>query len=224
VTDNEFAKLRSLQNELRHQVISSPLPKTPELFAAVDVHGTTENELTAVAVVTDAHGMLIDQAVVRREPMIPYVPGYLSFREMPVCVAAIQALSITPDVILADGQGIAHPRRFGLACHIGITIDIPTFGVAKSRLIGDFDQPDMEKGSTSPLMIGTEQIGAVVRTRSQVRPVFISVGHRITLDEAVHWTLKLATRFRLPEPSHQAHRIARDYARSASRSSSPHNH
>ena len=130
----------------------------------------------------------------------PYVPGLLSFREAPACLAAVKKLKTIPDLFLIDGQGIAHPRRLGLASHLGLFLDCPVIGCAKSRLIGTYDEPGQEKGDWSLLYDKDETIGAVVRTRTTVKPLFISPGHRCTLDDAITWTLRLTTRYRLPEP------------------------
>lgn len=135
----------------------------------------------------------------------PYVPGLLSFREAPACLAAAAQLQTAPDVFLIDGQGIAHPRRLGLASHLGLFLGRPTVGCAKSRLLGTYDEPGREKGSRSPLYDGEEIIGAVVRTRTGVKPLFVSPGHLCTLEEAVLWTLRLTARCRLPEPTRLAH-------------------
>jgi deoxyribonuclease V len=147
----------------------------------------------------------------------PYVPGFLSFREAPLCVDAVRSLRIKPDLLLVDGHGKAHPMGCGVACHIGVELEMPTIGVAKSRLVGSYEEPGDEKGSISQLTYRGNLVGNVVRTRSSARPVFVSVGQLITLDEAVAWTITLARRFRLPEPSHLAHRTASQLARDARR-------
>jgi deoxyribonuclease V len=141
----------------------------------------------------------------RRPVRFPYVPGLLSFREAPACLAAAAKLARRPDVFMIDGQGIAHPRRLGLACHLGLFLDSPTIGCAKSRLVGDYRPPGTEKGSRSRLADRGAVIGAVVRTRANVKPVFVSVGHRCSLDDAVRIVLEWTTRYRLPEPTRLAH-------------------
>jgi deoxyribonuclease V len=138
----------------------------------------------------------------------PYVPGLLSFRELPAVLAAIEQLRILPDLYLCDGQGLAHPRRFGLACHLGVLLDAPTIGVAKTRLIGTHAPPPAEKGGWTPLEDGGEVIGAVLRTRSGVKPVYVSIGHRVSLATSVRLTLACTSRYRLPETIRQAHRLA----------------
>jgi len=138
---------------------------------------------------------------------LPYIPGLLSFRESPVCIAAVEKLKNEPDAFLIDGQGVAHPRRFGLASHLGLFFDKPTIGCAKSRLTGTYEEPSPEKGSFSPLKDGNETIGAVVRTRSNVKPLFISVGNKCLLADAVKITLDCTTKYRIPEPTRLAHQL-----------------
>jgi deoxyribonuclease V len=137
----------------------------------------------------------------------PYIPGLLSFRESPACIAAVEKLKLEPDAFIIDGQGIAHPRRFGLACHLGLFFDKPTVGCAKSRLTGSFEEPAPEKGSYSPLKDSDEIIGAVVRTRTNVEPVFVSVGNKCLLKDAIKITLDCTTKYRIPEPARLAHQL-----------------
>jgi deoxyribonuclease V len=138
------------------------------------------------------------------------VPGLLSFREMPAILPALERLTIRPDVLMTDSQGRAHPRRMGLACHLGVLLDWPTVGVAKSKLTGDFDDLDAEKGSRAELVDRGEVVGVALRTRTDVKPVYVSVGHRITLDEAIALTLRCAPRYKIPEPTRHAHRLSRE--------------
>jgi deoxyribonuclease V len=150
----------------------------------------------------------IEQSVVEIAVSFPYVPGLLSFREIPVLLPAFAAVASAPDLLVVDGQGRAHPRRMGLASHLGLLFDIPTIGCAKSRLMGEFGPLGEERGSAAYLYDHEEIIGAAVRTRAGTKPVFVSVGHRIGLDEAIDWTLRLAPRFRVPEPTRLAHQAA----------------
>ncbi len=138
----------------------------------------------------------------------PYVPGLLSFREAPILLDALAGLRTTPDVILVDGQGTAHPRRFGIACHLGLAIDVPTIGCAKSRLVGTHQQPAETKGAWTPLEHGGDTIGAVVRTRAGVRPIYVSPGNNIDLESSVRWALACSPRYRVPVPTRLAHRAA----------------
>ena len=148
----------------------------------------------------------VETAHAVRKASFPYVPGYLSFREGPVLDAAFSRLRRRPDLVVFDGQGRAHPRRFGLACHLGVLWDLPAVGCAKSRLIGMADEPGQEKGCWTPLVEGDEVLGSVVRTRDGVRPVWVSVGHRIDDAGAREIVLAATTRYRLPEPTRLAHR------------------
>jgi len=150
----------------------------------------------------------VEEAVARRQTDFPYVPGLLSFRELPALVQALEALRTDVQLLFCDGQGIAHPRRFGIACHLGLVVDRPAIGVAKSRLVGAAQAPGPDKGDRTPLLDGEEVIGCVLRTRSRVRPVYVSSGHRVSLDTAVALTLAATPRYRLPEPIRAADRLA----------------
>jgi deoxyribonuclease V len=138
----------------------------------------------------------------------PYVPGLLAFREIPSVVGALRQVETDVDVVILDAQGLAHPRRLGLASHIGLFLDVPTVGCAKSLLVGSFEEPGMEKGSATDLVHRGDVVGRVVRTREGVSPVYVSVGNRIDLDSAVELVLACCTRYRLPEPTRQAHNAA----------------
>ena len=151
---------------------------------------------------------LLEQIVVTKPVTFPYIPGLLSFREVPALLDALAQLTNQPDLILCDAQGIAHPRRFGLACHLGLCSNVPTIGVAKSRLIGSFEEPSREKGSWSPLTHKDDVIGAVLRSRAGVKPLFISSGHRISLPTAIQLTLACTPKYRLPETTRLADRLA----------------
>lgn len=151
---------------------------------------------------------LLDYVVITAELRFPYVPGLLSFRECPPALAALRALPQRPDLLLCDGQGLAHPRRFGIACHLGILLDIPSIGAAKSRLTGIHEEPHGERGSQALLLDGEDTIGAVLRTRAKVRPIYVSIGHRVSLATAIALTLQCAPRYRIPEPTRQAHKFA----------------
>ena len=162
----------------------------------------------AVAVLTFPGLELHDYAIVRRPTQFPYVPGLLSFREVPALLDALAELEVTPDLLLCDGQGYAHPRRFGLACHLGVLTGLPAIGVAKSRLLGEHGPLPEKRGSRRALRYEGETIGAVLRTRAGVRPLFVSPGHRISLDTAVRFVMRCLTRYRLPETTRWADRLA----------------
>jgi len=147
-------------------------------------------------------------SIARCDTSFPYVPGLLSFRELPAVLKALSKSSVIPDLFLCDGQGYSHPRRFGIACHLGVLTDIPSIGVGKTRLIGNHKAVANRRGAWQPLVAGKEIIGAVVRTRINVKPVYISIGHRICLDTAIEHVMRCTTRFRLPETTRLAHKYA----------------
>lgn len=198
-----------LQRALAGHVREVPLPAPPATVAGVDVSVRGDRVRTAIVVVGVDDGETRDAAVWEGDVAYPYVPGLLSFREMPAVLPALERLRVWPDVFMLDAQGRAHPRRFGLACHLGVLLDAPAFGVAKTRLTGTFEEPAPEKGAASALVHRGETIGTVLRTRTNIKPVFVSVGHRITLPEAVALTLRLSPRFKIPEPTRRAHRLSK---------------
>ncbi len=205
--DVTLEEARALQERLRTQVVEAPLPAPPRTVAGADISYDKHSPvLFAAFVVFDAATLeVVDVAGVKREATFPYVPGYLSFREVPPLLAAWEGLTVKPDLIVCDGQGRAHPRRFGLACHLGLWLDTPAFGCGKTRLCGTFEAPGPARGSHSPLVHRDEHVGEVVRTRDRVQPVYVSVGHRISLPEAVDWTLRLAPPYRQPLTTRAAH-------------------
>ncbi|MCW9057680.1 MAG: deoxyribonuclease V [Gammaproteobacteria bacterium] len=186
------------------------LPDRIRLVAGVDVGFEEAGRVTraAVAVLRFPELELVTQAVHREATRFPYVPGYLSFREIPAILGALATLTTLPDLLLCDGQGLAHPRRFGIASHLGLLTDLPSIGVAKSRLIGRHGDLPPERGACVALLDGEEVIGAVLRTRQAVQPLYVSIGHRINLATAVDFVLRCAPRYRLPETTRQAHRLA----------------
>jgi len=200
----------ALQHRLRSKVVRLGRPRQVRTVAGVDVgfeHGGGIAR-AAVAVLSFPRLELVDYAVARQPARFPYVPGLLSFREMPALLAAIDRLRVKPDLILCDGQGLAHPRRFGIACHLGVILGVPTIGVAKSRLIGEHGQPLQRRGAWVPLRDKGETIGAVLRSRAGTRPIYVSIGHRLSLPLAVRYVMACITRFRLPETTRWAHRLA----------------
>ncbi|MBI3561438.1 MAG: deoxyribonuclease V [Gammaproteobacteria bacterium] len=202
---------RAIQTQLRGQIITTDdLPLRITTVAGVDVgfeaHGTITRAAVALLSFPDLH--LIDQAVARIPTQFPYIPGLLSFREIPALLHAFDKLQTTPDLFLCDGQGIAHPRRFGIAAHLGLLCDIPSIGVAKTRLIGTHAAPPVKKGQWVPLIHRQERIGAVLCTRDSTKPLYISSGHRISLTTAIDYVMACITRYRLPETTRHAHRLA----------------
>ena len=206
----DVASAREVQETLRSQVIREDALGAVRYVAGVDVGFEDKGRTTRAAVaVLEFPGLALHHQAISRSPTrFPYIPGYLSFRELPAVLQALDRLTVMPDLLLCDGQGLAHPRRFGLACHLGVLTDIPSIGVAKSRLIGVHDGPPKEKGRWVPLMDKGETIGAVVCTRNNVSPVYVSLGHRISLPTAIDYVLGCTTRFRLPETTRWAHRLA----------------
>jgi deoxyribonuclease V len=200
----------AIQNQLSGEIITSDQVGEVNYVAGVDV-GFEDNyaiSRAAVAVLSFPELQLIEQAIARRPTTFPYIPGFLSFREIPVVLDALSQIKITPDLILCDGQGIAHPRRFGLACHLGLLITVPTIGVAKSRLIGQHEELPPEKGNWQPLRHRGEVIGAVVRSRTGVKPLYVSPGHRISLPTAIDYVLRCTPKYRLPETTRWADKLA----------------
>ncbi len=204
------AEARNIQQELRGLVETEDRLGPISRVAGIDVGFETGGKTTraAVAVLGFPDLQTLRQAVARQPTRFPYVPGLLSFREIPAVLAALEQLDQLPDLLLCDGQGLAHPRRLGIASHLGILTDIPSIGVAKSRLVGTHVEPGPEKGSWVPLMDGSERIGAVLRTRRGVRPLYISCGHRISLETAIEYVLACTPKYRLPETTRQAHKLA----------------
>lgn len=180
-------------------------------MAGIDVaYGRRGGPAHAAAVLFDLATLTpLEQAEATVATAFPYVPGLLSFREGPAAVAAIRSLSRKPDVLMCDGQGIAHPRRIGIASHLGLVLDMPAIGVAKSRLIGTHEEPGPNRGDWTPLFDDGDIIGAVVRTRANVRPLFVSIGHRVSLETAIALVFACTRRFRLPEPIRAADRLSR---------------
>lgn len=203
-----FPEGRALQEALRRRVRIRPLRARIRRIAGCDVSfERTCGKLFAAVVVFDWPGLeQVESATAVEEAVFPYVPGYLSFREGPVLEKAYEKLERRPHLVIFDGQGIAHPRRFGLASHLGVLWHVPAVGCAKTRLVGTFAEPGVRRGSFSPLRDGGEVIGSVCRTRDGVKPVFVSPGHRIDQAGARRVVLDTATGTRLPEPLRAAHR------------------
>jgi deoxyribonuclease V len=207
VTPSEGIEIQKrLRPLVRHRWDGRPI----RLIAAADVHFPTKRTVRAAIVILSYGGFEILESSVYEGPCaFPYVPGLLSFREIPPLLEARKRLRAVPDVFLCDGQGVAHPRGMGLASHLGLVLRVPTIGCAKSPLFGSFRQPGALRGSTSAILDPKGRtIGTVVRTRDRTRPLFVSVGHLISLRKAVAVVLASATRYRVPEPLREAHRIA----------------
>lgn len=196
-----------IQQELAARLVVEPLPENARWIAGADMAFSPDGlRCVAGVVVWDRRDQeVVEERHAVREVRFPYVPGLLSFREAPAVLAALRKLRVEPDVLILDGQGLAHPRRMGLACHVGLLADLPTIGCAKSRLCGSHAEPGTRHGSRSELLDGDEVIGTVLRTRSRVRCLYVSVGHRAALEDAENLVLACCTRYRLPEPTRLAH-------------------
>jgi deoxyribonuclease V len=199
-----------IQQQLALEVITTDQLGAVQHVAGVDVGFAESGSITraAVAVLSFANLELKEVAIATRPTTFPYVPGFLSFREIPTVIDALEKLNLTPDLILCDGQGIAHPRRFGIACHLGVLIDVPTIGVAKSLLIGKHGELSDIKGSWQPLIHRGETIGAALRSRSGTKPIYVSGGHRISLPTAIDYVMQCTPKYRLPETTRWADKIA----------------
>ncbi|RFF27243.1 deoxyribonuclease V [Wenzhouxiangella sp. 15190] len=203
--------LKERQRQLARQVIDQDdLRLPPQLVAGVDAAFPDGGRTTrAAAVLMRFPGLELMDEVVHEQPTeLPYIPGFLSFRELPAILGALERLSVPPELVFCDGQGRAHPRRFGIACHLGVTTGLATIGVGKSRLCGRHEEPGPEKGDAVALSDDDEVIGRVLRSRSRVRPLYISVGHRVSLETAVELVLACTPTYRLPEPVRRADRLA----------------
>jgi deoxyribonuclease V len=199
-----------IQKRLRIQVTLQDELGNVDYVAGVDVGFEDDGKVTraAIAVLGFPELNLFEISIARCKTTFPYVPGLLSFRELPAVLKAMEQLKQTPDIWLCDGQGYAHPRRFGIACHLGVLTGIPSIGVGKSRLLGTHQPVANQRGAWQPLLDNDEIIGAVLRTRVNVKPVYISVGHRICLESAIDYVMRCTNRYKLPETTRQAHKYA----------------
>lgn len=200
----------AIQQQLRGDIITSDQMEPVQYVAGVDVGFEASGTISraAVAVLSFPTLQLQETALARSPTTFPYVPGFLSFREIPAILDALEKINITPDLILCDGQGLAHPRRFGIACHLGLIVNIPTIGVAKSLLIGNHEEVPEQRGSWQPLINKGETIGAVLRTRMGTKPLYISSGHRVSLTTAIEYVLRCTPKYRLPETTRIADKLA----------------
>ncbi|GGV59493.1 endonuclease V [Streptomyces massasporeus] len=208
---------RAVQDALRERVIldePGPLPGTGRVTGVDVAYDDERDVVAAAAVVLDAASLeVVAEATAVGRISFPYVPGLLAFREIPTVLAALDALPCGPGLVVCDGYGIAHPRRFGLACHLGVLTGLPTIGVAKNPFTFTHDEPGTSRGSASALLAGSEEVGRALRTRDTVKPVFVSVGHRTTLDNACAHTLALTPAYRLPETTRRADALCREALR-----------
>lgn len=207
----DLNRLKLLQESLRSNVVLRSQFTKLETIAGVDVsYSRKRNLMVAAVVVMDFDSLkIIETSFYEGVSDFPYIPTYLSFRELPPIVEAFKLLRNTPNVTLVDGQGIAHPRGLGLATHIGVELNIPTIGCAKSRLVGEYKEPCKEKGCYEALTIEGKQVGWVVRSRTNVKPVFVSPGHEVSLEDALSIVMRAVRRYRLPEPIRMAHSLSK---------------
>ncbi|MCX4026398.1 deoxyribonuclease V [Endozoicomonas sp. SM1973] len=203
------AEALELQGQLAAKVIKEDKFSEIHYVAGVDVaYEKHSNQLIAAVVVLNASTLqIVETATASGFAQFPYIPGLFSFRELPPLIKALEKLSMEPDLIICDGQGIAHPRRFGLACHLGVLYNIPTIGCGKTRLIGEAGTIERVRGSCAELIDNEEVIGCVLRTQSDVKPIYVSIGHRVCLATACEWILKLSPKYRLPETTRQADQL-----------------
>lgn len=209
-------EVSALQQEWARLIVEEPLAAPPALIAGSDVHMRDDRALATIVVMRFPELEVVETAQGEAELRFPYVPGLLSWRELPALLAALEQLTVTPDLLLADGQGRAHPRGFGLACHLGLATGLPAIGCAKSILRGDHPPLDEQRGAREPLVYRGRVVGAALRTKDKVKPLYVSVGHLVTLDEAVDYVLRCCTKYRLPEPNRLAHMAAQARARGES--------
>ena len=195
-----------IQLHLAPKVITKNDMGKVELVAGIDVSFIADKTARAgLVVLTYPELKVVEVIQIEGVASFPYIPGLLSFRELPMALQAFEKLQLSPDLILVDGQGIAHPRRLGLACHLGLLLDTPTIGCAKSLLCGNYDEVDSEAGSFQSILHDNSIVGAALRTRGKIKPLYISPGHKIDLLSSIEWTLKCCRGYRLPEPSRLAH-------------------
>jgi deoxyribonuclease V len=206
----DTAQASEIQERLAGQVSRSSEVDTPRFIAGADISARRARGTATGAVVVLRYPelRLVETRVVTSELDFPYIPGFLSFRESPLILSICEKLSVTPDILLVDGQGIAHPRRFGLASHLGLLLNLPTIGCAKSLLCGTYETPGAAPGSYAEVIDEGETIGAVLRTKMGVKPVYVSIGHRVDLRTAIRWVMNCCRGYRLPEPTRLAHLAA----------------
>jgi deoxyribonuclease V len=204
---------RAVQDELRGRVVlgeAGPPPGTGRVTGVDVAYDDERDVVVAAAVVLDAATLdVVAEATAVGQVSFPYVPGLLAFREIPTVLAALDALPCAPGLVLCDGYGLAHPRRFGLASHLGVLTGLPTIGVAKNPFTFGYEEPGARRGSSSPLLAGRDEVGRALRTQDGVKPVFVSVGHRVSLDNACAHTLALTPKYRLPESTRRADSLCR---------------
>jgi deoxyribonuclease V len=209
----DLKEAKKIQEILRKKVRIISFRKRLEYIAGVDAAFLNKKIIGVACLYRYPDMHLIEEAYAVTEMLFPYIPGFLSFREGPAIINALQDLRKKPDIILFDGQGIAHPKRLGIASHIGVLLNLPTIGCAKSRLIGTYKEPNLKKGTYSSLLYEEEIVGVVVRTKDNVKPLFVSPGHRIDIQDSMEIVLACSQRYRIPEPLRMADVISKKMKR-----------
>lgn len=206
------AEAKKLQNTLRQQILLDELSHSPELVAGADISFDLGSDMMYAAIIVLELPDLkpVARSLVSDKTSFPYIPGLLAFREMPVLLKAWNQLQLKPDVLILDGHGLAHPRRMGIATHLGIEIDHPTIGCAKNVLTGDYGELGTQKGEYTNLTADDERVGMVLRSRTNVNPIFISPGHRISFENSYSVMMQALGKFKLPETTRMAHRLANE--------------
>lgn len=205
----DITEAREIQEIFRKKVRIVPLRKSPEYIVGVDASFFNDKVIGVACLYKYPEIIPVEDTYAVTEVSFPYIPGLLSFREGPVIIEAINSLNIKPDIILFDGQGIAHPKGLGIASHIGVLLKAPTIGCAKSRLVGEYKEPGFKRGNWSSLKYSGKTVGAVLRTRDNVRPVFVSPGHKINLKDSIEIVLRCTDKYRIPEPLRRADFISK---------------
>lgn len=207
--DQAIVEQQALRQRVRRDdAFPCPVRHVAGIDVAYESPGAARGEVCAAVVVLDAGSLeAVETSTARRAATFPYIPGLFAFRELPAVVEALRHVRTPIDLLVCDGHGIAHPRRIGLASHLGVLVDKPAIGVAKTRLTGTHAEPGRDRGDHVPLIDGDDVVGAVVRTQRDVKPLYVSIGHRVSLNTAIEWTLRLCMRFRLPETTRHADRL-----------------
>jgi len=210
-----IASAKKIQGSLRKKVRITTLKKLPEFIAGVDAAFFDDKVVAVVTLYNYPELTHVQDVFSEGKAQFPYIPGFLSFREGKAIISSIKKLKIKPDLILFDGQGIAHPKGIGIASHIGVILDIPTIGCAKSRLVGEFEKPYAKKGSWKYLYYKDKKVGVVLRTRDNVKPLFVSPGHLIDIKSAIEIVMRCVSGYRIPEPLRRADRISKEIKHSS---------
>ncbi|KAA0258221.1 endonuclease V [Deferribacter autotrophicus] len=209
-----YKHLRILQEKLFKKTVIKEFDKNINLAAGIDVSFSKKDNLAFCSiVVVDKDFNIVEVQNSHKKINMPYIPGLLSFRELPVIYDTYKKLRVKPDIFILDSQGIAHPRKFGLATHFGVVFGVPSIGCAKSKLVGDYVEPELEKGSFSYLYYKNEKLGVVLRSRTKVKPIYVSPGHLTDIESSMRIVMQFVNKYRLPEPTRHAHIYAEKYKR-----------